>query len=51
MTKPHEAIEAGGCAPPIICPHSDKRIMDAAQVEAGNMTTAEYVKIWGKSDA
>jgi hypothetical protein len=40
------AIDAGGCAPPIITP-LDQREMDRAHVDAGIMSLADYVKIYG----
>lgn len=41
------AIEAGGCAPPILTP-PQKREMDRAHVDAGIMSLAEYVRIYGR---
>lgn len=40
------AIEAGGCAPPILTP-LQKREMDRAYVDAGIMPLADYVRIYG----
>ena len=41
------AVEAGGCAPPILTP-IEKREMDRAHVDAGIMPLAEYVEIYGR---
>lgn len=41
------AVEAGGCAPPILTP-LQKREVDRAHVDAGIMPLAEYVRIYGR---
>lgn len=41
------AVEAGGCAPPVITP-LDQREVDRAHVDAGIMPLAEYVRIYGR---
>lgn len=41
------AVEAGGCAPPILTA-IEKREMDRAHVDAGIMSLAEYVEIYGR---
>lgn len=43
------AIEAGGCAPPILTP-LQKQEMDRAHVDAGIMSLADYVRIYGRKD-
>lgn len=41
------AVEAGGCAPPILTP-LEKREIDRAYVDAGIMPLADYVEIYGR---
>lgn len=43
------AIEAGGCAPPILTPLQQREI-DRAHVEAGIMSLAEYVRRYSKAN-
>lgn len=44
------AVEAGGCAPPIIVPLSQREI-DLAYVDAGIMPLAEYIALYGAAEA
>lgn len=48
VTRVEYAVEAGGCASPVIVPQKQRHI-DRAYVEAGLMPLAEYVRMYGSA--